>query len=1498
MLLLTTFILISSLIAGTTSQTCSNGGSLDSCTCQSFFTGPDCSTIQCINGGYNDPANSNSSCICPPGYRGIHCETVKSSLAPSGTFSSSSSLNIININLFSFFWGTKTYTNIKNAVEDFANNNDFDSINLIETSGAPVLNELNEPDFTQIQYNPKYNIVKGAFELSDPQDSGLYWSYPVELYQSIIDLIKESSLNNTAITIITQHIPSDNLQDLAQQMTLSFGIRLNVIWITDPVYSSLTDDQIANFKAFAESTGGFFVQIQSDENDVNTKNLVSTFLQLHSSPQVLQIQDIGTCKRAVTINFNNDLNNDQPLYFILRGQNVKTDAASLRACGTFLNYATSYDSQLSVFQVLNPQCSSINITAKYACSAVVFTVLPKTSASAVKLYANFIEDSSIDASRYAIIENVPFYAAVHIESISGVDTQVNAINFAQNSDFVPLGVNTKRISAFEWVSTATVQCSSTVSQYLRLNITVNSTSSIIRTIPINCLAKPIATTTTSVAPTTIITTTSVPTTVLSTTVVSTSVPSSTLLPTTVEQSSTSTVPPTTIAPCSPTQTTLPSLFFAYSTELSSVIYDVSRSYILSQVPSTSANGQSLTSARLECTDSMIRKETNKTDFSVDLNKYRVDSTLANGGPDASNVISIVKNYLDQQNNENTIIILLLSRLPKSSDIFTTDDYADMVNKNIKIFSILSISDLSDQSQLGRTGSELNKIASLTNGHYVIANGTTAVEFNDYSTIVNLFANFGYSQDLLYTRNIAAGSASGSLGFVNVPINTTLTVTLSFAVPDNQITNNPSLLLFGFKDSNGNMLSSNLASNQNYTNSNFYTASFDVSSGVNEIFLLNNAPYDALLRIWIKKSYDQTVSYADLTGSSTVSPNNRDGAALRLKIDSTENCLSTASITITDCSGSTGTKFDTIQTANLDPSNSTFSFVPYFCDVPNTKCISGTENKFDVRIVADGYSISRSFFCSSSSTSISTNCQGKDAYGNYQCSGVSPFKRGPTGKITDCSRHGTLFYDFSSTSSDYSARYECNCDSASGFTGASCEIANCKIPNNDGLSIENIYRTYTVVIGTDGTIPYFKFAAKNAQTYFGLGSNIATIWRFQLFAQCSDGQLQNLYSGGSYNDFSTVFKSPNLLLKCNVTSTNIVDLSNVYSSVVSGLGKNVRGAIVYYTEIPTSINVSTSALLSLAQTYQQQLFVVSVDETTPITSLDPSISQAAIATGGFLIQSYLNPDTGKLDLGPQFMPDILASPTSIAYVAQNSGATTSFDFTLENSDSVAYLITWNKGGTVKQNNNQLNDKSCKNSDDTTLLCKITGQGKNQITFTSQAKPYSAIVYVTTDVSPKIQIVSSTAQDISDSLSTEASGLTILSIYVPSDYSVIANANNGGSARVAKRTGCTFGYTSYSVFADSKYALGSDFAQVTFQKTGSSLSLARYFPIITSNDIVCKNNGSPNSDIGSCNCPTGFTGPDCSFVNCNTSATPNSWSDVCVCNSLYDQVCATPITTMFY
>lgn len=327
-----------------------------------------------------------------------------------------------------------------------------------------------------------------SISLNGPTDTGLYWCYQVDIYENLVETIRNASLRNTAITIITQHPPTPDQLEEAQQTTVAFGIRVNVLWISDKTFNRCKNADIAAFKAFSELTGGLFVQLQSELDDAPTQKLVSQVLLTHYRPQFVSIQSFDSCDSPQSVPVVIDPVVKGPYNFVFLGTNALPTSQSFVSC-LLQQPLRSFDKKLSFFQSPDPMCQSISVQASGPCTVMVFTNGNYSNPGPVDLsiYTSYVEDQTIDSSRYGMVESVPFYPAIHVEPPSpSSQVTVNSISTSFNSSWNPVLQN-RFPAAYEWIPSKTITCDSSKTYSLFLNITVDG-SIVQRAVRVACLA--------------------------------------------------------------------------------------------------------------------------------------------------------------------------------------------------------------------------------------------------------------------------------------------------------------------------------------------------------------------------------------------------------------------------------------------------------------------------------------------------------------------------------------------------------------------------------------------------------------------------------------------------------------------------------------------------------------------------------------------------------------------------------------------------------------------------------------------------------------------------------------------------------------------------------------------------------------------------------------------------------------------------------------------------
>ncbi|VDL70546.1 unnamed protein product [Nippostrongylus brasiliensis] len=300
-------------------------------------------------------------------------------------------------------------------------------------------------------------------------------------------------------------------------------------------------------------------------------------------------------------------------------------------------------------------------------------------------------------------------------------------------------------------------------------------------------------------------------------------------------------------------------------------------------------------------------------------------------------------------------------------------------------------------------------------------------------------------------------------------------------------------------------------------------------------------------------------------------------------------------------------YDASQQQQLASSGDAF-FVPFFCknNSSTALCAAGTQDKYHVQYTStNGFSEMRSFACSNSDTNSAANCLKENSYSDIECTGAQkPFFRGPTGKVLDCSNNGQLQY-ISATKN-----YVCNCNA--GFTGVSCEIGLCEKPTPAMEEVDVEFRTYTIVIGVDATSYGLESVLlRSVANLTSLSSQPRTIWRYQLILYCDNKQVLPVYIGGSFDDFNAMMTSSLRDTYCSNPAYAKFDLTQVYQSAVSSLGR-----FVFYTEKQTSMELDLDTFMSVSRNYRQEAFSEMLSSKTSLALLEKNL----IGSGSAFIEA--------------------------------------------------------------------------------------------------------------------------------------------------------------------------------------------------------------------------------------------------------------------------------------
>ncbi|EYC00104.1 hypothetical protein Y032_0118g773 [Ancylostoma ceylanicum] len=1445
---------------GRPNANCGIGGFLmpnGECVCHRFWTGENCDKTICINGGYS---LDDKMCICPTGYLGPHCEAVTTSQPPVLTFAKHSTFNLIIYNIFTDYWGRNGFEKFKESIGKHLEQLDYNQYNAaVFTEADANADALFEKYKSQKSTSAKEEFLAYMDEQA-PVYPKKYGCIHQPFYEPMYNYITSLNLRETAVTIITQFPPQkDNFhRDKLQELALAFNIRINVIWISDETFvrclhNNDKNEQYDELSHLASITGGMFVPQKYGHND--NASFTDVVIGSHYQYQPVSFGAFKDCSQGKSISWQAD---SQPVenYLVVEGAEPEIKGCSMEE----LPGSLSTGPRMFLVKAQKEACHLTLTNKGGECSAKAF--FSDTNETGIRLYPTFVEDPIIDSSRYRPTEGNNFYMAMRVE-VNNQDVTVkpvtNTIYFDGAQSFQIEMDTRKDPVTFTFVTKEPFKCKSADSAWWWAVVWIEVKQkdgaedaqkqyTIDRVIPFKCRRGPASST----------------------------IPSSATTTTGADTSSTGGTASENIAKLATAMAPVaepknfpidnPSTFvYGFANSVPKDIYETFMDVSLNNINSSFGN---FGVVRFEVADNAVgyhpeeKFEQLESDLRGDYGYEKVPSSPPNAESQILAALTAVTK--SEKVYENSLISFCVDKLPRANQYAGTLPYSSLVNKNIKTLFLLDAKTLDREVGYRRTASPLNEIAAATNGHLIVSDEANKDAFKQ---LLQKLYTHGPSQSLLFARSVKPSEKATALGQLEIKreLQVTITVTTSVYNSTDLKSQEISIILTGSTDTVETKLAHTDGSNFFSSTVELHPQSFDVS------LKTSNTDKEIHIRMWFPRTNERLkVGYADLknellpTGPDTV-----NGAAARVTIFGSvlpANLL----VEIRDCASKELKLFDGKQEAVMTSSGDAF-FVPVFCTTeshPGTSCVASTQNKYDVQFTSsNGLSEMRSFICQRSQTDNSADCQQKDSNGNFECIGdQAPFYRGPTGAILDCSSHGHLYYDITKN------RYLCECDAR--YTGESCEIGICHETKTPPDEADARYRTYTVVVGVD------KDNYGSEEYLLGNVSNVAlpekepsTVWRYQLILYCDNGKVLPVYAGGSFKDFANAVKSKPRQIFCDNSKKDedgAFDINTVYRAAVNGLGRVVRGMIVFYNELPTQMKVNLEEFIVMSRVYRQELFIYALDTTNTLPYADFSdVRNATFITGGNILYGTKDGDGNvrKLDA----FSEMLSSTTSLLVHA--------------NCHVGQFAITVDAGAEAYAFVSKANTTIVRVADATglpvdqihvgSLSSVYQLKGNTEYSFKSNVRAYYAIsVVILNGLTPTFTVVGEGTDTANTALISPNTPVgPSIALTLPDGWQVKNNADK--NYRVATRKSCTFGHSTYTMFPSMKY--GMNFVTVAL-KNGTT-ELSRVMPFASAAQIDCQNNGK--EDGNKCSCPDGFSTPDCSRPMCEQGIL-NTWGDVCNCD----------------
>ncbi|PAV88918.1 hypothetical protein WR25_24364 [Diploscapter pachys] len=249
--------------------------------------------------------------------------------------------------------------------------------------------------------------------LNMPRLTRLYYCHGSPIYETIEAMMIAKSLAQTTITVVTsqpQMLDGTGMKkEKILQMTVAFGITINVIWIEDDIFIRCKPEETQDLKDLVQATGGNFLSVRYSPDDTSTADAISSIFDTMYQPQLIANGGASDCSKGHSVTVVPD-RSQMPYYVFAKGENVQVSDD----CIGVNTKATSYPGDMIIlYTQLSPFACPLTITSDGACSVLAVGVDQKNLG--LQLYPSFVEDSQLDVSRHEPIDGLQLYVALHME---------------------------------------------------------------------------------------------------------------------------------------------------------------------------------------------------------------------------------------------------------------------------------------------------------------------------------------------------------------------------------------------------------------------------------------------------------------------------------------------------------------------------------------------------------------------------------------------------------------------------------------------------------------------------------------------------------------------------------------------------------------------------------------------------------------------------------------------------------------------------------------------------------------------------------------------------------------------------------------------------------------------------------------------------------------------------------------------------------------------------
>uniref|UniRef100_A0AAF5CSD9 EGF-like domain-containing protein n=1 Tax=Strongyloides stercoralis TaxID=6248 RepID=A0AAF5CSD9_STRER len=1526
----------SSPAPATISPNCYNGGLFvnnSKCLCQGLFEGTKCEILKCVSGGYLD--STTNRCKCPKGYVGLHCEGFIRHPKPKNIFKSDqTTLNIFIFEDCTEYYGKLGLSVFKEKLINHVKNNENKYNNfLIGYDYSQNTNNYVSKSFSQS--NDFINYINTTIK---PQKPNSYSCYTVNFYQTIIQLIKSSKIENSPFVIYTQHPPNDYemYKNELENLAIAFKIRFTILFQNDLSLDGCdeTEDIVSlsfsALKDLAFLSGGIFYQLNSD----TPQSGIQHFLDILYNPQMVSYTMNNDCSKGITLNYQSDL-------FVSSGHLIIQSDTPIdmtkQIISSFNIISYSYDNKtitLSSNQMseTKPGADTLNIqNIPGKCSIQLLSLYPSSiSQNGIDIYYSYIPSNIINKdgkdSGYIIMrENTQNIIHFNVEKQKHLQQFIFSPN--QNNINVTKGSFVKENSNINFMNilnegntifgytlgddTNTFSCQINERSWFVVVVEIlfpGSTLYYQRYIPVKCFVPPPVTTTT----TTTSTTTTQSTTLYSST--QSFISSSTVSGTSTEQT---TILPTTQVP--PTRTTTFGLVASCGVD-----YSIAMPYLngIASLTQTNLSDTFYNNGYLFFSDNVNQTSIptyydSFTSFIYNVRTFKqhcVPVTVTSYIGIINSAIQMIK---DDKFQKNSPLILL----PTGGSILTPNSGNIIrplielaVAKRISIYVLVQYN-LSQFKSIDM----FSQLVKATNGHMFMLNHNLQLP-NDLNfaqnTITDFFTNI-YPNTLIQSRSITNDYSIDNYGEITITDEKDIIVTISSDALSSTPTNGY-MLNVRMIDNQGNAITQSLKSfnnsnvNNQYSNyeyvifkklpSNTYRISLQAF-----IYPINQIS----VRIWevvdIYNNYNFIdISYLSILSNNTLSneivngPNSDNGIILHTNIFVENNHSDISNITLTFHQLIDGPSTDDIL---ISPIN--FIYTSNNKELSSTKIEAIFNPIIDLRPTNLKNNINTPYPWPIYKTDIKVlfNNNKQQTYTfntfiqgdytefipniNYQ-----DFKQGKNEQFYYCENNGYLKYDYTSNG------YQCIC-SSNYYSGNSCEKLNqCQEVTNYPGKNDDTYRILTVVLATSNLTDSFYEDTLKLFDKFTI-NDIQNLWQFRLYYY-NNKNLISYYIGSEFSTFQKAFKN---IIQQNPTS-DYVCISEIKNTLYHYLPSGVKGlvwlvtdeGIISSTPSPISTTLSTLSTPSpidfncpddITNGYNQDLFYIYHENND-----DDYIKNKGkyIFNGGGPLKFINSQD--YVDVSYYLLQKLFSGDISTNNHLE--ALTNNFKVNIEQSKEAFALI-------LGESDSQLTNPTT--SIVTSKYVSIYSV-KDQDSITPDlSNSFSVITtYVINGYNVDVAYLRSIIVD--EPSNVPVIGNLTYALYPPPSIQDINLISDSTNAYKTERNGCSYKYT----FTQQTSSNTQDKLQFKFKNTKNEEYIKVYpnnqvynsievlknqtsLPTTCRNGKYVLNTNTSSLNLYYCLCEANFRGTDCSIPICQNNGKLNGMQNDCDCSSTnyYGEFC---------